>query len=146
MSAPSPEPNYRAMMMRQDTDARSHLGDPLISINPKNIDAQTRVPNVFSMATLAMMAKWTNKEPKTDYPERGKDNQFNTKTLAGIMDTWEYEYKKKAISLDGKSREEYVKVASFVAVGQGDETGVLTQSLLNEGSKNLGQGKATKTK
>ena len=128
--------------MRQEGDARSHLGDPLITINPKNIDAQTRVPAVFTMATLAMMAKWVSKEPMTNYPERGKD-QFSAKTLSGIMDIWEYEYKKKAISLDGKARGEYVDVARFVAVGQGDESGVLTQSLLNEGSKNLG-GKAQK--
>ena len=131
-------------MMRQEGDARSRLGDPLITINPKDIDAQTRIPSIFTMATLAMMAKWTNKITETSYPERVKD-QFNTKTLAGIMDTWEYEYKKKAISLDGKGREEYVRVASFVAVGQGDESGVLTQSLLNEGAKNLG-GKTAKTK
>ena len=116
------------------------LGEPLITINPRDIDAQTRVPAVFTMATLAMMAKWVGKEKYTNYPERGLDDkhQFNVRTLSGIMDTWEYEYKKKAISLDGKARDEYVKVASFIAVGA-DESGTAVTNLLEEGSKKLNQ-------
>jgi hypothetical protein len=66
------------------------------------------------------------------------------RTLSGLMDCFEFQYEAKANSLDSKSKEEYVRVASFIAVGQSDESGVLTQSLLNEGAKNLG-GKASKT-
>jgi hypothetical protein len=127
----------RGLMRAVGGSRKDTLGEPLITINPRDIDAQTRVPAVFTMATLAMMAKWVSKDPITNYPERGKD-QFSAKTLSGLMDIWEYEYKKKAISLDGKAREEYVKVASFIAVGT-DESGSAVTNLLEEGSKKLNQ-------
>jgi hypothetical protein len=128
----------RGLMRAVGGSRKDALGEPLITINPRDIDAQTRVPAVFTMATLAMMAKWVSKAPETDYPERGPKSQFNAKTLSGLMDIWEYEYKKKAISLDGKAREEYVKVASFIAVGT-DESGSAVTNLLEEGSKKLNQ-------
>ena len=128
--------SVRSMMKPVGGSRKDQLGEPLITINPRDIDAQTRVPAVFTMATLAMMAKWVGRETYTNYPERGKDGQFNVRTLSGIMDTWEYEYKKKAISLDGKARDEYVKVASFIAVGA-DESGSAVTNLLEEGSKKL---------
>ncbi|MDE1854547.1 MAG: hypothetical protein KGI38_12495 [Thaumarchaeota archaeon] len=134
---PDQPESIRSMMKPIGGSRKDQLGEPLITINPRDIDAQTRVPAVFTMATLAMMAKWVSKDPTTNYPERGKD-QFNAKTLSGIMDIWEYEYKKKAISLDGKARDEYVKVASFIAVGA-DESGTAVTNLLEEGSKKLNQ-------
>ncbi len=141
---PTQPQNYRAMMVRQEGDSRSHLGEPLITINQKNLDARTRIPNVFAMATLSMMSAWLAKDRQYKHPSGAT---FNTRTLTGLMDCWEFNYKGKAISLDGKAREEYTKVASFIAVGQGDESGALTTSLLNEGAKQLGNaGKSAKAK
>jgi hypothetical protein len=144
MSQEPPQPqSYRGMMVKQEGDARSHLGEPLITIDKKHIDARTRTASVFAMATLVTMSAWVSKNRNYEHPSGFK---ADTKTLSGLMDCWEFNYKAKAISLDGKGREEYTKVASFIAVGSSDESGVLTQSLLNEGAKQMGGGKASKTK
>jgi hypothetical protein len=134
--------SYREMMEAQGGDHRGHLGDPLIEVDPKHLHARTRHHGTFSIATLSTMAAWVGKEKKITNPQGVK---FDLGTLGGLMDYWLFNYEAVAPSLDGKSREEYVRVASFIAVGQGDESGVLTTNLLNEGSKNL-SGKASKTK
>jgi len=141
MSEKEPPQTYRGMMVKQEGDSRSRLGDPLIEVNPKHLDARTRLPSIMAMATLATLSKYASKDDFYSHPSGAK---FHIRTLSGLMDCWEFQYEAKAPSLDGKSRDEYVKVASFIAVGQGDESGILTSSLLNEGSKNLG-GKSSKT-
>jgi hypothetical protein len=130
-------------MVRQEGDARSHLGEPVITIDPRHIDARTRHQGTIALATLSTVSAWVSRNKSYEHPSGFK---AQTNTLAGIMDIWEFNYKAKAMSLDGKNLELYSKIASFIAVGSGDESGVLTQSLLNEGAKQMGGGKASKTK
>jgi hypothetical protein len=137
-----PPTSYRAMMVRQEGDARSHLGEPVITIDPRHIDARTRHQGTMALATLSTISAWVSKKKTYKHPS---NFESNTNTLTGILDIWEFNYKAKAMSLDGKNLELYSKIASFIAVGSGDESGVLTSNLLNEGAKNLG-GKTAKTK
>lgn len=131
-------------MRRQEGESRTQLGEPLIKVDPKHIDGRTRLPSILPMAVLTTMAGWIGKEKSNIAHPSGIS--FNLETGRGILDYFLFNYKAQAPSLDGKSREEYVKVASFIAVGQGDESGTLTQNLLNEGNKNLqgGSGKRAK--
>lgn len=120
-------------MERDDSSARGHLAEPLITINPKDIDAQTRIPSVIAMATHATVAAWTSNE---DNFKTVEGVNFEIRTVSGSMGLWEFEYKKKAESLDGKARDEYVRLGSLEAIGPSEDS-QLAQSVLNEGAKNL---------
>jgi hypothetical protein len=130
-------------MEKEDSDKQGHLAQILLTINPKDIDAQTRIPSVMAMATHETLAAAV----KTDIDKAGNPTvttihktkegvEFQIKTLSGIMSLWEFSYEKKAISLDGKSREEGRDVMKLEAIGP-QEDSTLAQSFLNEGAKQL---------
>ena len=113
---------------------RDHLGEPLITVDPKNLHARTRIPSVFAMATHSTLAKYLDKE-KSIINNQGV--KFNMASLASVMDCWQFEYEALAPSLDGGARKEYVDVSKLAAIGSADESGALASSVLNEGAKNL---------
>ena len=146
MSAPKKDPpSYREGMEKMDSAARGHLGEAFLTVDPKNIDAQTRIPSVIAMATHETMGAWAktgfddlgNPVPYTEHTTK-EGVKFRTDTLSGLMGLWEFSYEKKAISLDSKSREEARDVMKLEAIGPQEDSGI-AQSVLNEGSKQLNQ-------
>lgn len=133
MSTKDP-PSYRKSMEREEGVYKGHLAEQLITINPKDIDAQTRIPSVIAMATHETMTGWAQGEPEFTTKEGEK---FRVDTLSGLMSLWEFSYEKKAISLDGKAREEARDVMKLEAIGPTDDS-MLAQSVLNEGNKQIG--------
>lgn len=137
-------------MEKQDTALRGHLGEAFLTIDPKNIDAQTRIPSVIAMATHETMAAWAktgfdqegNPVPYTEHITK-EGVKFRTDTMSGIMGLWEFSYEKKAISLDSKSREEARDVMKLEAIGPQEDSGI-AQSVLNEGSKQLNKNQQSK--
>ena len=134
VKSPDPPQGYRSAMEREDTSSRGALGTPLITINPKDLDAQTRVPSVMALATHAVIAAVATGE---DTFKTKEGVSFNIETLGGTMGLFEFEYEKKAISADGgKGRQEYIEVSKLEALGPNEDSS-LAQSVLNEGAKNL---------
>lgn len=129
----NPPGGYRAGMEREEAGQKGALGQPLITINPKDIDAQTRIPSIMAMATHSTVAAWASGEETFKTVE---GVPFEIDTISGLMSLWEFEYKKKAISLDGKARQEYVDVSKLEAIGPSEDS-MLAQSVLNEGAKQL---------
>lgn len=128
-----PPGGYRAGMEREDTTSRGALGQPLITINPKDLDAQARIPSVMALATHSTIAAWSSGESKWRTVE---GVEFEIETLSGTMGLWEFEYKKKSEGLDGKARQEYVDVSKLEALGPNEDSS-MAQSVLNEGAKQL---------
>lgn len=133
MSASKDPKTYREGMEREDAASRGHLGEAFLTIDPKNIDAQTRIPSIIAMATHETVAAWSTEKDEHITKEGVK---FPINTLSGLMALWEFSYEKKAISLDGKSRKEAENVMKLEAIGPQDDSG-LAQSVLNEGNKQL---------
>ena len=135
MSSTKEPKSYREGMERIDTAGRGHLAEPLITINPKDIDAQTRIPSVIAMATHETLSAALTGEEEFATKENVK---FKVNTASGLMALWEFSYEKKAISLDGKARQEYVDVSKLEAIGPSEDSSI-AQSVLNEGAKVLNQ-------
>ncbi len=135
MSQPQPEKkSYRSMMQPTAGSDRYHLGEPLITVSPKDLHARTRLPTVFNMAVLSLVSASSSKEPIVENPQGVK---FNMKTLSGRLQYLMFEYEAMAPSLDGGARKEYVDVSKLAAIGGSDEQGQIAASVLNEGAKNL---------
>jgi hypothetical protein len=130
MSAP---PSYRSAMEKEDAAHRGALGEVFLTIDPKNIDAQTRIPSIMAMATHETLSAAVTGEDSYTTKE---GQSFRVSTISGLMSLWEFSYEKKAISLDGKARAEAESVMKLEAIGP-QEDSVLAQSVLNEGSKQL---------
>ena len=138
--SPDPPQGYAAGMQKEDYTSRGALGQPLITINPKDLDAQARIQSIIGTATHSTVAAWATEKEEWVTVEGVK---FPINTLSGIMSLWEYEYKKKSIALDGKARQEYVDVSKLEAIGPSEDS-MLAQSVLNEGAKNLSSKKEGK--
>lgn len=134
MSTKDP-PSYRAGMERVEASARGHLGEVFLTIDKKNIDAQTRIPSVIAMATHETLSAALTQE---DAFVTKEGVSFKVQTASGLMSLWEFSYEKKAISLDGKARQEAENVMKLEAIGPQEDSG-LAQSVLNEGAKVLNQ-------
>lgn len=135
-----PPQGYAAGMQKDEGQTRGHLGEIFLTIDPKNIDAQSRLPSVIAMATHETVRAWASGEKEYTTREGVK---FQIDTLAGIMGTWEFAYGKKSIGLDGKARQEAENVMKLEAIGPQDDS-ILAQSVLNEGAKNLSSKKEGK--
>lgn len=101
----------------------STIGQPLIEINEKNLDATARNPSISHWATLRTFALQNGPNRK--------------KTPGEVMDFWENAWQKISIGYDGKARTEYGKFANLAAAGGGTlaYNDAQMQSLLNEGSR-----------
>lgn len=142
MSQQEPKKDIRSMMQPVGGSDRYHLGEPLITVDPKNLHARTKLTSIFTMSVHSTLTKFLGKDKLV------KNNQnvvFDMSTLGGVMDYWQFEYEAMAPSLDGGAREQYVKVSQLAAIGGSDDSGQLATSVLNEGSKNL-SGKDNKKK
>ncbi len=129
--------SVRQMMDPVPGDISYRRGEILLSADKKDLDARTRLPSVLPLAVYTTLTYYVEaKQPKN---------------LAILMDHFEYNYKAKAISLDGKGRAEYVDLEKFESLGGQDDSD-LAMALLNEGNKkseggirsrwkNRGQGK-----
>ena len=122
------------MMVPVGGSDRYHLGEPLITVDPKHLHARTRISAVFAMATHSTLMAYMDKNKQI---QNNQGVKFDMDTLSGVMGFWQFEYEAIAISLDGKGRAEYVDVSKLAAIGGGDEQGQLAASVLNEGAKNL---------
>jgi hypothetical protein len=121
---------------------KEHFADALSTVDPKNLHARARIPAVFAMATHSTLGKYLLRK------QEFTNNQgivFKMRTLGGLMDCWGFEYEAISISLDGKGRDEVARVLQLAAIGGSDESGALATSVLNEGNKQMGGGKASKT-
>ena len=96
------------------------LGQPLIEINLKNLDATARNPSVAHMATLRTFAKQNSKD--------------RHKSVTELMNGWEQAEQALSIGYQGKAREEYGRFANLAAAGGGPLGGneAIMQPLLNE--------------
>jgi hypothetical protein len=108
------------MMEPVPGDTAYRRGEILLSASEKDLDARTRLPSVLPIAVYTTL---------THYVEAKKP-----KNLADLMGDFEYNYKAKAISLDGKARQEYVDLEKFEAIGGQDDSD-LAMLMLNEGNK-----------
>ena len=142
MSKPEAQKTYRQGFEDVPGSGKEHLADPLSTVDVKNLHARARIPAVFSMATHNLVAAAVRKE-KSYTNNQGVE--FNMGTLSGRMSCWDFEYEAISISKDGKGREEVAKVLSLAAIGGSDESGAIAASVLNEGSKQMGTGKSSKT-
>ena len=133
MSSTKEPKSYREGMVRIDTPGRGHLGEVFLTIDKKNIDAQTRIPSVIAMATHETVSAALTQEE--DFLTK-EGVSFKVQTASGLMSLWEFSYEKKAISLDGKARQEAENVMKLEAIGPQEDSG-LAQSVLNEGAKQL---------
>ncbi len=113
---------------------RYHLGEPLITVSPKDLHARTRLPTVFNMSVHSLLQASLEKK---SIVKNVHGVEFEMNTLAGRMAYWDFEYEAMAPSLDGKARQEYVDVSKLAAIGGSDEQGQIAASVLNEGAKNL---------
>ncbi len=135
MSQPQPEKkSYRSMMQPTAGSDRYHLGEPLITVSPKDLHARTRLPNIFNMAVYSLVGAAASKERIIENPQGVK---FDMHTLSGRIAYLMFEYEAMAPSLDGKARDQYVDVSKLAAIGGSDEQGQIASSVLNEGAKNL---------
>ncbi len=132
----SEQKTIRSMMVPVGGSDRMELGLPLISTEARHLHARTRLPTIFNMSVHSLLTASASDKETATVPY--SKEPFKIKTLSGRMSYWASEYEAMAPSLDGKAREEYVKVASLAAIGQ-DESGQIATGLLEEGSKKLGQ-------
>ena len=119
-----PIPDMRKEMKSITANQTSSLGEPLIKIDPANLDATARNPSVMHMAVLRTFAVQTSRE--------------KVKSVKGVMDSVEQNYQKISIGYQGKAREEYGKFANLAAAGGGPlaDNAAIMQPLLSEsGSK-----------
>lgn len=126
--------DYRSMMSPVASADKSHFADALLSIDPRNLPARTRTISPFATATLVTLSASAQKEKIF---ENAQGVKFNTHTLSGRMDLWQFSYDSYQISSDGKGRQEAVDVMKLAAIGGSDESGAIAQSVLNEGAKVL---------
>ncbi len=132
---PAAGTDYRSMMSAVPGADRYHLGEPLISVNPKDLHARTRITNgLFNMAVHSLLSASLQKERYIVNPQQVR---FDMRTLAGRMAYFQFEYEALAPSVDGTARDQYVKVASLAAIGSGDEEGRIASAVLGEGAKQL---------
>lgn len=129
-----PKKDIRSLMSPVSASDKSHFADVLSQVDPRNLPAQTRTISPFATATLVTLSAATQKERMF---KNAQGLTFNTHTLAGRMDLWQFNYDAYQISNDGQGRKETVEVLRLAAIGGADESGAIAQSVLNEGAKNL---------
>jgi hypothetical protein len=112
-----------------------HLGEPLISVDPNDLHARTRITNgLFNMSVHSLLSASMQKQRVIVNPQ---GVSFDMSTVAGRMAFFQFEFEALAPSVDGMARDQYVKVASLAAIGNNDDEGRIASAVLGEGAKQL---------
>ena len=85
----------------------------------RNNETKTRIPNVFGMSVLDLLGAWSSPKDELEPMKLGSEEIRFPKTVEGLSRYFGIRYRINAISMEGRSREEYVAaLASYLAQQQ----------------------------